>query len=152
MKKVMKIIKPEPDPKQRLRDWQRKLRQECRNIERQIRGLGDKGSICAITASSPDAIWKNMASQILDSDSALAFSYLKSSLVVAKKKLVTSHQKSSELRMLQTHQRAEDSHQKRRHLLELHTIFSKMDWVSRNQARGLEGHRPQEKDDDRDQP
>ncbi|KAF3498666.1 hypothetical protein DY000_02054362 [Brassica cretica] len=38
MKKVMKIIKPKPDPKQRLRDWQRKLRQECRNIERQIRG------------------------------------------------------------------------------------------------------------------
>ncbi|CAN6931351.1 unnamed protein product [Brassica oleracea] len=37
MKKVMKIIKPKPDPKQRLRDWQRKLRQECRNIERQIR-------------------------------------------------------------------------------------------------------------------
>lgn len=34
----MKIIKPKPDPKQLLRDWQRKLRQECRNIERQIRG------------------------------------------------------------------------------------------------------------------
>jgi len=34
----MNIIKPKPDPKQLLRDWQRKLRQECRNIERQIRG------------------------------------------------------------------------------------------------------------------
>lgn len=35
----MNIIKPKPDPKQLLRDWQRKLRQECRNIERQIRGF-----------------------------------------------------------------------------------------------------------------
>lgn len=34
----MNIIKPKPDPKQLLRDWQRKLRQECRNIDRQIRG------------------------------------------------------------------------------------------------------------------
>lgn len=39
MKRVMNIVKPKSDPKQKLRDWQRKLRQECRNIERQIRGL-----------------------------------------------------------------------------------------------------------------
>lgn len=29
---------PKPNPQQLLRDWQRRLRQECRNIERQIRG------------------------------------------------------------------------------------------------------------------
>lgn len=34
----MNMIKPKPNPQQQLRDWQRKLRQECRNIERQIRG------------------------------------------------------------------------------------------------------------------
>ncbi|CAF1773250.1 unnamed protein product [Brassica napus] len=39
MERVMKIIKPKPDPKQLLRDWQHKLRQECRNIERQIRDI-----------------------------------------------------------------------------------------------------------------
>jgi len=38
MEKVMNILKPKPNPQQLLRDWQRKLRQECRNIERQIRG------------------------------------------------------------------------------------------------------------------
>lgn len=38
MEKVMNIIKPKPNPQQQLRDWQRRLRQECRNIERQIRG------------------------------------------------------------------------------------------------------------------
>lgn len=30
---------PKPNPQQLLRDWQRRLRQECRNIERQIRGI-----------------------------------------------------------------------------------------------------------------
>ncbi|CAN6871425.1 unnamed protein product [Brassica oleracea] len=39
MERVMKIIKPKPDPRQLLRDWQHKLRQECRNIERQIRDI-----------------------------------------------------------------------------------------------------------------
>jgi charged multivesicular body protein 3 len=34
----MNIIKPKPNPQQILRDWQRRLRQESRNIERQIRG------------------------------------------------------------------------------------------------------------------
>ena len=34
----MNILKPKPNPQQLLRDWQRRLRQECRNIERQIRG------------------------------------------------------------------------------------------------------------------
>ncbi|KAH7537749.1 hypothetical protein FEM48_Zijuj03G0126000 [Ziziphus jujuba var. spinosa] len=37
MEKVMNILKPKPNPQQQLRDWQRRLRQECRNIERQIR-------------------------------------------------------------------------------------------------------------------
>ncbi|KAL0460145.1 UNVERIFIED_CONTAM: Vacuolar protein sorting-associated protein [Sesamum latifolium] len=37
MEKVMNILKPKPNPQQLLRDWQRRLRQECRNIERQIR-------------------------------------------------------------------------------------------------------------------
>jgi len=39
MEKVMNILKPKPNPQQLLRDWQRRLRQECRNIERQIRGI-----------------------------------------------------------------------------------------------------------------
>lgn len=47
MEKVMNMIKPKPNPQQQLRDWQRRLRQECRNIERQIRGnfwsVTDKG-------------------------------------------------------------------------------------------------------------
>nr|XP_027125825.1 vacuolar protein sorting-associated protein 24 homolog 1-like [Coffea arabica] len=41
MEKVMNMIKPKPNPQQLLRDWQRRLRQECRNIERQIRGIYD---------------------------------------------------------------------------------------------------------------
>ena len=40
MEKVMNILKPKPNPQQQLRDWQRRLRQECRNVERQIRGNG----------------------------------------------------------------------------------------------------------------
>lgn len=38
MDKVKGLLKPTPNPQQQLRDWQRRLRQECRNIERQIRG------------------------------------------------------------------------------------------------------------------
>lgn len=56
MEKVMNLIKPKPDPKQLLRDWQRKLRQECRNIERQIRGsslpLVDKFRVFRFTENS----------------------------------------------------------------------------------------------------
>ncbi|PWA56785.1 vacuolar protein sorting-associated protein 24 [Artemisia annua] len=37
MEKMMNIIKPKPNPQQLLRDWQRRLRQESRNIDRQIR-------------------------------------------------------------------------------------------------------------------
>ncbi|XP_057422084.1 vacuolar protein sorting-associated protein 24 homolog 1-like isoform X2 [Lotus japonicus] len=33
---LMTILKPKPNPQQLLREWQRRLRQECRNIERQI--------------------------------------------------------------------------------------------------------------------
>ncbi|KAJ6403349.1 hypothetical protein OIU84_015281 [Salix udensis] len=39
MEKVMNIIKPKPNPQQQLRDWQRRLRQESRNTERQIRDI-----------------------------------------------------------------------------------------------------------------
>ncbi|XP_006291692.2 vacuolar protein sorting-associated protein 24 homolog 1 [Capsella rubella] len=39
MKRLMKMIKPKPGPKQQLRDWQKKLRHECLNIERQIRDI-----------------------------------------------------------------------------------------------------------------
>ncbi|KAJ0476294.1 putative Snf7 family protein [Helianthus annuus] len=39
MEKVMNILKPKPNPQQLLRDWQRRLRQECRNIDRQIREI-----------------------------------------------------------------------------------------------------------------
>ncbi|KAH7536945.1 hypothetical protein FEM48_Zijuj03G0040000 [Ziziphus jujuba var. spinosa] len=39
MEKVMNILKPKPNPQQQLRDWQRRLRQECLNIERQIRDI-----------------------------------------------------------------------------------------------------------------
>ncbi|KAJ4834645.1 hypothetical protein Tsubulata_020213 [Turnera subulata] len=42
MDKFKSILKPKPNPQQLLRDWQRKLRQECRNIERQIRGNTDQ--------------------------------------------------------------------------------------------------------------
>ena len=38
MEKMKNILKPKPNPQQLLKDWQRRLRQECRNIERQIRG------------------------------------------------------------------------------------------------------------------
>ncbi|KAF8395270.1 hypothetical protein HHK36_019212 [Tetracentron sinense] len=38
MEKVKNLLKPKANPQQQLRDWQRRLRQECRNIERQIRG------------------------------------------------------------------------------------------------------------------
>ncbi|CAM8886382.1 hypothetical protein QQ045_027523 [Rhodiola kirilowii] len=39
MEKMMKLVKPKPKPQEVLRDWQRKLRQEGRNIERQIRDI-----------------------------------------------------------------------------------------------------------------
>jgi len=38
MKRVIRFFKRKSDPKQKLRDWQRKLRQDVRDIERQIRG------------------------------------------------------------------------------------------------------------------
>lgn len=38
MEKFKSMLKPKPNPQEQLRDWQRRLRQECRNIERQIRG------------------------------------------------------------------------------------------------------------------
>ncbi|KAG6583567.1 Vacuolar protein sorting-associated protein 24-like 1, partial [Cucurbita argyrosperma subsp. sororia] len=39
MEKMMNVLKPKPNPQQQLRDWQRRLRQECRNFERQIRDI-----------------------------------------------------------------------------------------------------------------
>lgn len=38
MEKVKNLLKPKQNPPQQLREWQRRLRQECRNVERQIRG------------------------------------------------------------------------------------------------------------------
>lgn len=38
MKKFKSMLKPKPNPTEQLKDWQRRLRQESRNIERQIRG------------------------------------------------------------------------------------------------------------------
>ena len=32
------LLKPKPTPQQQLREWQRRLRNEGRNIDRQIRG------------------------------------------------------------------------------------------------------------------
>lgn len=38
MEKVLGVFKPKPTPQEQLREWQRKLRQEARNVERQVRG------------------------------------------------------------------------------------------------------------------
>jgi hypothetical protein len=38
MEKVKGLLKPRPTPQQQLREWQRKLRNECRVLDRQIRG------------------------------------------------------------------------------------------------------------------
>ncbi|KAL6510962.1 hypothetical protein OROGR_020019 [Orobanche gracilis] len=39
MERVMNILKPKPEPQQLLRDWQRRIRKECLNIDRQIRDI-----------------------------------------------------------------------------------------------------------------
>jgi hypothetical protein len=39
MEKVLGVFKPKPTPQEQLREWQRKLRQEARNVERQVRGM-----------------------------------------------------------------------------------------------------------------
>ncbi|KAL6508718.1 hypothetical protein OROHE_021277 [Orobanche hederae] len=39
MERVMNILKPKPEPQQLLRDWQRRIRRECLNIDRQIRDI-----------------------------------------------------------------------------------------------------------------
>jgi charged multivesicular body protein 3 len=51
MEAVKSLLKPKPTPQQQLREWQRRLRNEGRNIDRQIRGWGfilpfSLGSIC----------------------------------------------------------------------------------------------------------
>ncbi|KAL5198812.1 hypothetical protein ABZP36_002324 [Zizania latifolia] len=38
MEKVKGLLKPRPTPQQQLREWQRRLRNECRVLDRQIRG------------------------------------------------------------------------------------------------------------------
>ncbi|THU74760.1 hypothetical protein C4D60_Mb04t36820 [Musa balbisiana] len=43
METVKNLLRPKPNPQQQLREWQRRLRQECRNIERQIRGTCAEG-------------------------------------------------------------------------------------------------------------
>ncbi|EEC82025.1 hypothetical protein OsI_25990 [Oryza sativa Indica Group] len=39
MEKVKGLLKPRPTPQQQLREWQRKLRNECRVLDRQIRDV-----------------------------------------------------------------------------------------------------------------
>ncbi|XP_072957650.1 vacuolar protein sorting-associated protein 24 homolog 1-like isoform X2 [Typha angustifolia] len=39
MEKVKNLLKPKPNPQEQLRDWQRRLRKECLNIDRQIRDV-----------------------------------------------------------------------------------------------------------------
>lgn len=39
MEKVVGLFKPKVSPQEQLREWQRKLRQESRNVDRQIRGM-----------------------------------------------------------------------------------------------------------------
>ncbi|KAM1406331.1 hypothetical protein ACFXTH_001016 [Malus domestica] len=39
MNKVKSLLKPKPNPSEQLREWQRRLRNECRNMERQIRDI-----------------------------------------------------------------------------------------------------------------
>ncbi len=36
---MLGVFKPKPTPQEQLREWQRKLRQEARNVERQVRGI-----------------------------------------------------------------------------------------------------------------
>lgn len=38
MEKVLGVFKPKPSPQEQLREWQRKLRQESRDVDRQVRG------------------------------------------------------------------------------------------------------------------
>ena len=38
MEAMKNMLRPKPNPQQQLREWQRKLRQEARNVERQVRG------------------------------------------------------------------------------------------------------------------
>jgi hypothetical protein len=38
METMKSLLKPKPTPQQQLREWQRRLRNEGRNIDRQIRG------------------------------------------------------------------------------------------------------------------
>ncbi|KAL0887296.1 hypothetical protein Bca101_011279 [Brassica carinata] len=65
MEKMMNIIKPKPDPKQLLRDWQRKLRQECRNIERQIRAAKRNDMVSAKCVSG--LVFQALAKEIVSS-------------------------------------------------------------------------------------
>ncbi|KAJ3678672.1 hypothetical protein LUZ60_002475 [Juncus effusus] len=39
MEKVKNLLKPKPSPTEQCRDWQRRLRQECRVLDRQIRDV-----------------------------------------------------------------------------------------------------------------
>jgi charged multivesicular body protein 3 len=38
MEKMKALLKPRATPQQQLREWQRRLRNECRGLDRQIRG------------------------------------------------------------------------------------------------------------------
>jgi charged multivesicular body protein 3 len=38
MEKVLGVFKPKSTPQEQLREWQRKLRQQSRDVDRQVRG------------------------------------------------------------------------------------------------------------------
>ena len=61
MEKVKNLLKPRPTPQQQLREWQRRLRNECRVLDRQIRGPTPPASpsfpSIPPTLPSPGAPW-----------------------------------------------------------------------------------------------
>ncbi|KAE8712726.1 Vacuolar protein sorting-associated protein 24-like protein 1 [Hibiscus syriacus] len=62
MEKVMNIIKPKPNPQQLLRDWQRRLRQEChiqreeKNVQKAIRDAAKRNDMGSAKALSMEIV------------------------------------------------------------------------------------------------
>lgn len=48
METMKNMLRPKPNPQQQLREWQRKLRQEARNVERQVRGKSRRPLFCLV--------------------------------------------------------------------------------------------------------
>jgi hypothetical protein len=55
MEKVKGLLKPRPTPQQQLREWQRRLRNECRGLDRQIRGSSPRALPPILPFSFPRA-------------------------------------------------------------------------------------------------